>query len=102
MLAIQKNTLYMSVLLPHSSREPTEIDTTHRYGGIFESARREYTLDDFYSINLDKMDKFVCLKKSEIVIAKDDDESSSEDEDDSDDIRRQMVGIENFIVSSVN
>ncbi|KAI0330708.1 galactose oxidase [Cubamyces sp. BRFM 1775] len=67
MLAVLRNTLYI-------------------YGGIYEKGSREYTLDDFYSLQLDKLDRYVCLKASEIVIAEGDEESSSdEDDDDSDD-----------------
>jgi len=61
------------------------IDLPHSYGGIFERGSREYTLDDFYSIQLDKMDRFICLKKSEIMIPEGEEESSSSDEDDEDD-----------------
>lgn len=63
MLAILRNTLYI-------------------YGGIYEHGSKEYTLDDFYSLQLDKMDRYVCLKESPIVIM---DESSDDDEDDDDD-----------------
>src|ERR1700761_5306349 len=52
------------------------------YGGIFERGSREYTLDDFYSLALDKMDRYVCLKKSDVIIPEGDDESSSSEEDD--------------------
>ncbi len=55
------------------------------YGGIFERGSREYTLDDFYSLALDKLDRYVCLKPSELDIAEGDDASSSEDSDDDDD-----------------
>lgn len=66
MLAVLRNTLYI-------------------YGGIFERGAREYTLDDFYSLQLDKLDRYTCLKHSGITIAAEgDDESSSEDEDDED------------------
>ncbi|KAJ7172490.1 galactose oxidase [Mycena filopes] len=54
------------------------------YGGIYERGKREYTLDDFYLIQLDKMERYTCLKESGIVIADEDDESSSEDDDDDD------------------
>jgi hypothetical protein len=40
-------------------------------------------LDDFYSLQLDKMDRYVCLKKSEVVIAENDGSSSSGDDSDS-------------------
>ncbi|KAJ7046766.1 galactose oxidase [Mycena alexandri] len=62
-LAILRNTLYI-------------------YGGIYERGKREYTLDDFYLIQLDKMERYTCLKESGIVIADEDDDSSSEDDDD--------------------
>ncbi|EGN92555.1 hypothetical protein SERLA73DRAFT_117156 [Serpula lacrymans var. lacrymans S7.3] len=66
MLAVLRNTLYI-------------------YGGIFECGSREYTLDDFHSLQLDKMDRYVCLKSSGITIpAEGADESSSEDDDDDD------------------
>ncbi|KAJ7709920.1 hypothetical protein B0H17DRAFT_244413 [Mycena rosella] len=66
MLAVLRNTLYI-------------------YGGIYERGKREYTLDDFYSIQLDKMDRYTCLKESGIVIAEEDSSSSSEDDDEDDD-----------------
>lgn len=56
------------------------------YGGIFERGSREYTLDDFYSLALDKMDRYVCLKKSDVIVPLEgDDVSSSSEEDDDDD-----------------
>jgi hypothetical protein len=56
-----------------------------RYGGIFERGSREYILDDFYAIALDKMDRYTCLKKSDVAISLEgDDESSSSDDDDED------------------
>ncbi|KIJ63011.1 hypothetical protein HYDPIDRAFT_113512 [Hydnomerulius pinastri MD-312] len=64
MLAVLRNTLYI-------------------YGGIFELGSREYTLDDFHSIQLDKLERFVCLKASGVVIPTEAEESS-EDEDGSD------------------
>ncbi|PCH35134.1 galactose oxidase [Wolfiporia cocos MD-104 SS10] len=68
MLAVLRNTLYI-------------------YGGIFERGSREYTLDDFYALQLDKMERYTCLKHSGITITEGSDESSDEgdDEDDSDD-----------------
>ncbi|KAF8522643.1 hypothetical protein BU17DRAFT_44591 [Hysterangium stoloniferum] len=65
MLSVLRNTLYI-------------------YGGIFESHSREYTLDDFHALNLDKMDRYVCLKQSEVVIGADDESSDDEDDDDDD------------------
>ena len=55
------------------------------YGGIFERGSKEYTLDDFYALQLDKMEKYVCLKKSDVVIPTEGEEESSSDEDDGDD-----------------
>ncbi|KAL1719131.1 hypothetical protein EV715DRAFT_290573 [Schizophyllum commune] len=66
MLAVLKNTLYI-------------------YGGIFEQGTHEYTLDDFYSIVLDKLDRYTCLRESEVVIPEEEDESSDESEGDDDD-----------------
>ncbi|KAF8555628.1 galactose oxidase [Imleria badia] len=72
MLAVLRNTLYI-------------------YGGIFELGTREYTLDDFYALQLDKLERFVCLKPSGIVIpteaeeSSDDEGESGDDESDDDD-----------------
>ncbi|KAG8822139.1 hypothetical protein FRC17_009643 [Serendipita sp. 399] len=67
MLAVLKNTLYI-------------------YGGIYERGAREYTLDDFYTLQLDKLDRYVCLKESGIVPEEGvNDESDEDDEDDDDD-----------------
>ncbi|PSS37469.1 hypothetical protein PHLCEN_2v676 [Hermanssonia centrifuga] len=63
MLSVLRNTLYI-------------------YGGIFERGSREYTLDDFHSLQLDKLDKYICLKDSGVVIPTGDDESSSGEDDD--------------------
>lgn len=63
MMAVQKNTLYI-------------------YGGIVESANKEFTLDDFYSLQLDKLDRFTCHKECNIAEL-DWKESDSEDDDDS-------------------
>lgn len=57
----------------------------YSYGGIFEKGPREYTLDDFYSLQLDKLDRYTCLKASDITIAEGDEESSSDEDDEDDD-----------------
>lgn len=58
----------------------------HRYGGIFERGSKEYTLDDFYALQLDKLDKYVCLKESDVVLpVEGEEETSSDDEDEEDD-----------------
>ncbi|KAL1742568.1 hypothetical protein HDZ31DRAFT_84034 [Schizophyllum fasciatum] len=66
MLAVLRNTLYI-------------------YGGIFEQGSHEYTLDDFYSIVLDKLDRYTCLRESEVVIPEEEDEESSGEEGEDDD-----------------
>ncbi|KAK9727420.1 Kelch repeat-containing protein 3 [Basidiobolus ranarum] len=61
------------------------------YGGILEVGDREFTLDDFYSLNLDKLHEFVCIKKPNIEAQvwlgenSDDDDDDDDDEDDEDD-----------------
>lgn len=55
------------------------------YGGIFERGSREYTLDDFHALALDKMDRYVCLKKSDVIIPLEGDDESSGSEDDEED-----------------
>ena len=56
-----------------------------RYGGIYERGSREYTLDDFHSLQLDKMEKYLRLKESDVIIPDGDVESSSDDEDEDED-----------------
>lgn len=58
--------------------------TRNSYGGIFEQGSREYTLDDFYYLSLDKMERYVCLRESGVVIAEDTQSSSDEDGDEDD------------------
>lgn len=62
MIAVLKNTFYL-------------------YGGSWESSRREYTLDDFYSLNLDKRDGYVTLRATNI---EGEDWQGSDDEDEMD------------------
>ncbi|KAF8313695.1 galactose oxidase [Clavulina sp. PMI_390] len=80
MLAVLRNTLYI-------------------YGGILERGTREITLDDFWSLALDKMDAFVCLKELTVdVIAEgeessdDEDDEDGEDDEDSDDDEGSAAG----------
>ncbi|OCB83973.1 galactose oxidase [Sanghuangporus baumii] len=65
MLAVLRNTLYI-------------------YGGILEIGPKEFTLDDFYFLSLDKLDRYVCIKLCEIDLPKEGEiiESSSDDEED--------------------
>lgn len=74
MLAVQKSTLFI-------------------FGGILEVRDREYTLDDFFSLNLDKMTEYICLRESEFESQlwlgestddEDEDEDGDDDEDDED------------------
>ena len=69
MMAVQRNTLYI-------------------YGGIVEAQNREFTLDDFYSLQLDKLDRFTCLKEcniAELEWKESDSESDGSDSSGSDD-----------------
>lgn len=63
MLAILKNTLYI-------------------YGGIYESGDKEYTLQSFYSLALDKMDRYICLREDDIRDHEWFDESEGESDSD--------------------
>ena len=84
MLAVLRSTLYMHVpttLYPHGAG--TNFMTS--YGGIYERGSREYTLDDFHSLTLDKMDRYVCLKRSDVIVPPEGDDVSSSSEDDDDD-----------------
>ncbi|KAF8814972.1 hypothetical protein BYT27DRAFT_6932497 [Phlegmacium glaucopus] len=51
------------------------------YRGIYGRGSREYTLDDFYSLQLDEMDKYIFLKESDVGIPDGDVESSSGDDE---------------------
>ncbi|PWN29645.1 hypothetical protein BDZ90DRAFT_225927 [Jaminaea rosea] len=67
MLAIQRNTLYL-------------------YGGIHETAEREYTLDDFHVLQLDKLERWISLRDCKIEgLEWNESDEESEDENDSDD-----------------
>ncbi|KNZ62983.1 hypothetical protein VP01_11g6 [Puccinia sorghi] len=90
MLAILKNTLYM-LSLTHFSTYPCShlfiflvcAMLTVSYGGIYESGDKEYTLQSFYSLALDKLDRYICLRDDDIHNHEwyDDSESGSDDED---------------------
>ncbi|KAG6888864.1 hypothetical protein C0992_007305 [Termitomyces sp. T32_za158] len=82
MLAVLRNTLYI-------------------YGGTLERGSREYTLDDFYAIQLEKMERYVCLRECGVVIpegevssSEDDDDSDDDDDDDDDDYDDGDIGDE--------
>ena len=47
-----------------------------------ERGSKEYTLDDFYSLALDKLDRYVTLKKCDVEVPKEGVEIESSDEDD--------------------
>ncbi|KAG8907638.1 hypothetical protein FRB99_003100 [Tulasnella sp. 403] len=66
MLAILRNTLYI-------------------YGGMYERGSREYTFDDFWSIQLDKMDAFTCLRPLDVEFGEDEGSSSEDDDDEAGD-----------------
>jgi hypothetical protein len=42
-------------------------------------------LDDFYSLALDKLDRFTCLKPCDVKFAENDDSSEDDEDDDEDD-----------------
>jgi len=67
---------------PSSSPPITQVFSS--YGGIIERGSREYTLDDFYTIQLDKLDRYICLRPISFIVP-DNAESSSEDDSDGDD-----------------
>jgi hypothetical protein len=85
MLAVLRNTLYMcdlfSSYIHHSGVNAYKLRS---YGGILERGAREYTLDDFHYLSLDRMDRFVCLRPPGVIIPEGEEESSS-DEDNEDD-----------------
>jgi hypothetical protein len=84
MLAVLRNTLYVLVSFRTLRSCCWYNMILYSYGGIFELGSREYTLDDFHYIQLDKLERFVCLKPSGIVIPTEAEESSDEDGDEDD------------------
>ncbi|KAJ9116351.1 hypothetical protein QFC22_004792 [Naganishia vaughanmartiniae] len=65
MIAVLKNTLYL-------------------YGGSYETEKREYTLDDFFALNLEKRDGYKVLRETILdaeVWHGSDDEDQMDDED---------------------
>jgi hypothetical protein len=84
MLAVLRNTLYMHVVV-NSHSDQSGANFVASYGGIFERGSREFTLDDFYILALDKMDRYVCLKKSDVIIPPEGDDVSSSSDDDEED-----------------
>lgn len=63
----------------YSYMAPTS--TLIRYGGILERGSREITMDDFWSLALDKMDAYICLKPLTVDVTSEGNESSSDEED---------------------
>jgi hypothetical protein len=76
------------------------MNSPRSYGGIYERGAREYTLDDFYSVQLDKLDKVICLKESGIMPEEgvndesDDDEDDEDDDDNEDDGESEGTGVD--------
>lgn len=68
-----------------SSHIDNTVIVSHRYGGILERGSREITLDDFWSLALDKMDAYNCLKPLTVDVTSEGDESSDDDDDDGED-----------------
>ncbi|XP_058464334.1 kelch domain-containing protein 4 [Malaya genurostris] len=54
------------------------------YGGLYESGSRQYTLSDFYSLDLHKLDRWKILIANSVTewLGSDSEESSSDDDDD--------------------
>ncbi len=50
--------------------------------GSHEEKNKEITMNDFYTLNLNKMDTFVCLKPSDVVAWKGEDSENDDDEED--------------------
>lgn len=80
-----------------------------RYGGIFETASpaREYTLDDFVTLNLEKLDRFIHLRGTGLEeleaewkgsddedMGSDSEKGDEEEEESEDDAEDEMEGIE--------
>jgi len=75
-----------SICEPFSRGTPTLRLPVHtRYGGILERGSREITMDDFWSLALDKMDAYLCLKPLTVDVTSEGNESSSDDDDGEDD-----------------
>lgn len=76
MACVQRNTLYLcALILPLlTARSATLLigilGRFGRYGGILEAGNREYTLADFHSLNLDKLDRFSCLREDKMSVCR--------------------------------
>lgn len=60
-----------------------------RYGGSYETEKREYTLDDFFALNLEKRDGYKVLRETvldaEVWHGSDDENEMDEDDDEGED-----------------
>lgn len=72
-------------------------NTLYIYGGIVERGSREYTLDDFYTIQLDKLDRYHCLRSISFMVPDDAKSSSDDDSGDDDDILDDEDGSEDDV-----
>uniref|UniRef100_A0A8H7N9H4 DUF4110 domain-containing protein n=1 Tax=Bionectria ochroleuca TaxID=29856 RepID=A0A8H7N9H4_BIOOC len=68
-------------------------DNLYIYGGTYEKGDREFTFDDLYAINLDKLDgcKEIFQRPVEDWIESDDEDEEEGDEDDEDDEEEEEV-----------
>lgn len=73
------------------------VTVTCSYGGIVERGSREYTLDDFYTIQLDKLDRYHCLRSISFMVPDDAKSSSDDDSGDDDDILDDEDGSEDDV-----
>jgi len=48
--------------------------------GVFSRKDPKYTFDNFYLLQLEKLDRFTCMKKSNILIPDSKKESSNDEE----------------------
>ncbi|OAE18296.1 hypothetical protein AXG93_436s1270 [Marchantia polymorpha subsp. ruderalis] len=63
-------------------------DTLYLYGGMMEIGDREITLDDLYTLDLNKLDSWKCLieaTEADWVEEEDDDDDEDDEDDDEDD-----------------
>lgn len=65
MLAVLRNALYMWLNLCPLVQTVLKFMTS--YGGILERGAREYTLDDFHVLALDRLDRYTCLREAGVV-----------------------------------
>lgn len=77
----------ISMELPHvrfNAQLAVQEDVLYIYGGTFEKGDREFTFDDMYAVDLDKMDGCKEIFKREVedwIVSEDEDEEEEDEED---------------------